>query len=109
VPKALRETETTQAIEAIGKLSKFGWISKRDVAIMLLLYGCGLRISEALSLRWCDLPAACSDDIATLTITGSASRQSCRPSWMPSRTIARPVRSSTIPMAPCFEDSKGGG
>ena len=48
VPKALSESETLQAIDAIGKLAKFDWIGKRDVAIMLLLYGCGLRISEAL-------------------------------------------------------------
>jgi len=79
VPKALSETETTQAIDAIGKLGRFDWIGKRDVAIMLLLYGCGLRISEALSLRWCDLPASQSDDIATLTITGKGNKQRIAP------------------------------
>jgi integrase/recombinase XerC len=79
VPKALSETETAQAIDAIGKLGRFDWIGKRDVAIMLLLYGCGLRISEALSLRWRDLPAARSDDIATLTITGKGNKQRIAP------------------------------
>jgi len=79
VPKALSETETAQAIDAIGKLSKFDWIGKRDMAIMMLLYGCGLRISEALSLRWCDLPATRSDDIATLTITGKGNKQRIAP------------------------------
>jgi len=75
VPKALSESDTAQAIDAIGKLSKFDRIGKRDVAIMLLLYGCGLRISEALSLRGRELPAARADDIATLTITGKGNKQ----------------------------------
>jgi len=79
VPKALSESETLQAIDAIGKLGSFDWIGKRDVAIMLLLYGCGLRISEALSLRWRDLPAAQSDDIATLTIIGKGNKQRIAP------------------------------
>lgn len=56
IPKALSESEAAQAIEAIGKLSKFDWIGKRDTAIVLLMYGCGLRISEVLSFRCRDIP-----------------------------------------------------
>ena len=74
IPKALSEGDTTLAIDAIGKLARFDWIGKRNVAIMLLLYGCGLRISEALSLRRRDIPAAGTDDIATLTITGKGNK-----------------------------------
>lgn len=32
------------------------WIAARDAAVLTLLYGCGLRISEALSLRRADAP-----------------------------------------------------
>lgn len=33
-----------------------GWEARRDAAVLTLLYGCGLRISEALSLRRADAP-----------------------------------------------------
>ena len=32
------------------------WVGARDVAVLTLLWGCGLRISEALSLRFSDAP-----------------------------------------------------
>ncbi|MBH9537675.1 tyrosine recombinase XerC [Novosphingopyxis sp. YJ-S2-01] len=41
------------------------WIAARDWAVLLLLYGCGLRISEALSLTGGDLPLG-----ETLRVTG---------------------------------------
>lgn len=34
------------------------WIAARDAAVVTLLYGCGLRISEALGLRGADFPLA---------------------------------------------------
>ena len=34
------------------------WVGARDVAVLTLLWGCGLRISEALSLKGQDLPLA---------------------------------------------------
>lgn len=34
------------------------WVLARDHAVLMLLYGAGLRISEALSLNHCDLPKA---------------------------------------------------
>ena len=34
------------------------WVLVRDAAVFALLYGCGLRISEALGLKRCDAPAA---------------------------------------------------
>jgi integrase/recombinase XerC len=66
----LSESETTHAVDAIEKLAKFDWIGKRDVAIMLLLYGCGLRISEAPWLRCCDIPEVPSQDVETPRIKG---------------------------------------
>jgi integrase/recombinase XerC len=79
IPKALSEADTTLVIDAIGKLGRFNWIGKRDVAIMLLLYGCGLRISEALSFRVRDIPEASRDDIATLMISGKGNQQRIAP------------------------------
>ena len=45
------------------------WEAARDAAVMTLLYGCGLRISEALSLRRADAPLA-----ETLRITGKGGK-----------------------------------
>ena len=45
------------------------WEAARDEAVLTLLYGCGLRISEALSLRRSDAPLP-----ATLRITGKGGK-----------------------------------
>lgn len=45
------------------------WEAARDQAVLSLLYGCGLRISEALSLKRCDAPLA-----DQLRITGKGSK-----------------------------------
>jgi integrase/recombinase XerC len=45
------------------------WEAARDQAVLTLLYGCGLRISEALSLRRADAPLA-----ETLRITGKGGK-----------------------------------
>ncbi len=57
VPKALSEPEAFDAAERIGTLHKAEWmarlrpwIAKRDEALLLLLYGCGLRLAEALAI-----------------------------------------------------------
>jgi len=46
------------------------WIHARDAAVLALLYGCGLRISEALGLRRADF-----GDRDTLTVTGKGRKQ----------------------------------
>lgn len=49
------------------------WVLARDAALMGLLYGCGLRISEALSLRVRDFPADGSTE--TLRILGKGEKE----------------------------------
>jgi integrase/recombinase XerC len=56
VPKALAAQDAVDATKAIGDIAAEDWISKRDMALLTLIYGCGLRISEALSLTITDLP-----------------------------------------------------
>lgn len=72
VPKALTEAEAFAVIEKIGAARSRTWIGKRDRAVALLLYGCGLRISEALFLSRADAPAA---DDGTLVVTGKGDKQ----------------------------------
>lgn len=52
LPRALSPESTINAITMINTeyISKKKWVQARDLAIILLLYGCGLRISEALSI-----------------------------------------------------------
>ncbi|MHA1543932.1 MAG: tyrosine recombinase XerC [Alphaproteobacteria bacterium] len=60
IPKSLPRPLTTegagQVLENISADQKQEWVRARDVAIVTLLYGCGLRISEALSLNIKDIP-----------------------------------------------------
>lgn len=56
VPKALDEAEALEVMDAIGELTDKPWVGLRDTAVMMLLYGCGLRIGEALGLNRHDVP-----------------------------------------------------
>ncbi len=47
------------------------WVDARDMAVLVLLYGCGLRISEALNLNGKDIHAIKS---GTMTITGKGNK-----------------------------------
>lgn len=51
LPKALQQEEALVTVEQIKDVSQEDWIGKRDTAVLLLLYGCGMRISEALQLK----------------------------------------------------------
>lgn len=55
IPKSIDEVDIDKIIAAIGDLQKNEWENKRDLALVTLIYGCGLRISEALSLTRTDL------------------------------------------------------
>ena len=56
LPRPLHETQALDMINNAGMLEKEDWVSKRNVALFMLLYGCGLRINEALSLNLGDFP-----------------------------------------------------
>jgi integrase/recombinase XerC len=53
LPRPLYEK---QALELLEKSGEGDWTDKRNKALFTLLYGCGLRIDEALSLNIGDLP-----------------------------------------------------
>src|SRR5262249_31674130 len=46
------------------------WILARDAAVLALLYGSGLRVSEALALRGRDIPAPGGENVVTVTGKG---------------------------------------
>jgi len=75
VPKPLTVADAAEMIDApaagaASSPSKSIWQAKRDVAVLTLLYGCGLRISEALGLKRSEAPRG-----EPLMITGKGQKQ----------------------------------
>ncbi len=58
LPKALTINEAKDTINLTGDLESRPWIAARDMAVLSLCYGAGLRISEALSVCGQDLDAS---------------------------------------------------
>ncbi|MEE8371508.1 MAG: tyrosine recombinase XerC [Sphingomonadales bacterium] len=56
VPRPLGEQGAMDVLETISEFEAEPWVRARDVAVATLLYGCGLRISEALGLDRDDTP-----------------------------------------------------
>ncbi|HAX91495.1 MAG TPA: recombinase XerC [Rhodospirillaceae bacterium] len=70
LPRPVSE-EDAQNIVALSKNTlQEGWVGLRDQALFTLLYGAGLRISEALGLSWRDL-----NQQDRLTVTGKGNKQ----------------------------------
>ena len=51
LPRPLDEAAAGDLVDSIGDDAAEVWVGLRDTAVVLLLYGCGLRISEALGLN----------------------------------------------------------
>lgn len=71
VPKALSADEALEAVDAAAEMSPVPWIAARDVAFFTLLYGCGLRIGEAIALDRGQAPVGG----AALVVTGKGDKQ----------------------------------
>ncbi len=56
VPKALSVVDALGVASDIGEVSDLPATQARDTALFTLLYGCGLRIAEALALNVADMP-----------------------------------------------------
>ena len=67
VEKALESLDATDLVRDVPQ-----WINDRDVAVLLLLYGAGLRISEALNLLRAEAPI---EGVEILEITGKGNRE----------------------------------
>ena len=51
LPKPLTTQDALKVVSTIEQLAEEPWIAARNAAVLTLLYGCGLRISEALNLN----------------------------------------------------------
>jgi integrase/recombinase XerC len=56
LPRPVAPDAAKRLIETVELQSTEPWVGARDVAVTTLLYGCGLRISEALGLTWGTAP-----------------------------------------------------
>jgi integrase/recombinase XerC len=72
VPHGIPKPLTVDKAAAVVDGGDADWIAARDKAVLLLLYGCGLRISEALGLARKDAPEPGRD---VLRITGKGGKE----------------------------------
>lgn len=107
LPKPLTVEKAAALVES--EPADDDWIHARDVAVMLLLYGAGLRISEALGLARRDAPVAGRD---VLRITGKGGKERLVPILpVTQRAVERYLALCPYPLdasAPLFVGAKGG-
>jgi integrase/recombinase XerC len=70
LPRALSEDAAKRTIKDVGDFSDDNWVSCRDIAVLTLLYGCGLRVAEALSLNVGDM-----DKKDIMTVKGKRNKE----------------------------------
>lgn len=74
IPKPLTVADADLLLDSVDLLPGEPWETQRDVALFTLLYGCGLRISEALNLGRGEAPTG-----ESLTVTGKGNKQRMLP------------------------------
>ena len=74
VPKPLTIVDAAASLDATAEVASSRWQGKRDTAILALLYGCGLRLSEALGLTRAEAPLG-----EMLAVTGKGGKQRLLP------------------------------
>ena len=79
----------------------------RNRALLRVLYGAGLRVSELVGLRWCDLTER--DDAAQLTVFGKGSKTRHVLLTAGTWDALRGIKENATGDDPVFRSSRGGG
>jgi len=107
LPRPAAPDEAVELAETAAEAATQPWIGARDLAILLLLYGAGLRVAEAMSLTADLLPMG-----ATLRVTGKRSKTRVVPIVPAVReAIDEYVRQCPYPLrgpVPLFVGARGG-
>jgi integrase/recombinase XerC len=109
LPRPLTEGSAREIIAEVDSQAREDWIAARDTAVVTLLYGCGMRISEALSLTGANAPLT---DI--LRIRGKGGKERLVPVIPAARqatdTYVRlcPYALAAEPTAALFRGARGG-
>lgn len=74
LPRAVAVADVRDLVDVVGDAAAVPWVAARDTAVLLLLYGAGLRIGEALSLTGAVLPLG-----ETLVVTGKRNKSRVLP------------------------------
>lgn len=107
VPKALNERDTFDLLADAPGQAREPWIAARDAAVLTLIYGCGLRIAEALGLNREEAPSA-----DTMRVRGKGGKERLVP-VLPAVIQAIDAYLATCPYplapdGPLFVGAKGG-
>lgn len=106
LPKALSVVEAKKTIATTDEIEDRPWVAARDMAVISLCYGAGLRISEALALTTADLEAD------TLRVTGKGGKLRMVPLIAPVRQAIDSYLSlapfKLWPEEPLFRGVRGG-
>lgn len=107
LPRPVTPDEAVNLAEMVADDASVPWIAARDRAVLLLLYGAGMRIAEALALPASALPLG-----ETVVITGKGGRQRVVPLLPIVREgVADYVAQCPWPLSkdePLFRGAKGG-
>ncbi len=106
VPKPLAEDEAIAVIDSAVTGHPTPWIARRDHALLMLLYGCGLRIDEALRLDLADAPKG-----QSLRVHGKGGKERLAPVLpIVAEAIEAYVRACPllVPGGPLFVGARGG-
>lgn len=107
LPRPVTPDEAVNLADMVNGTATEDWIGARDRAVLLLMYGSGLRIAEALSLQGRDVPLS-----ETLMVTGKGGKQRLVPILAVTReAVAEYVRLCAWPLSakePLFRGAKGG-
>lgn len=107
LPRPLSPDQAQDALDMVAVGHPTPWVAARDMAVTTLLWGCGLRISEALALNGRDWPFR-----DALTITGKGGKQRNVPMLPVARdAVADYLRQTPWPLAtdqPLFRGVRGG-
>lgn len=107
LPRPLSVDGARAVLDSVGDFAAEPWIAARDSAVVTLLYGSGLRISEALSLSGADHPLP-----ETLRILGKGGKLRLVPTLPATRAaVADYVRLCPFDLsagAPLFRGARGG-
>ena len=107
VPRPISPDEVVALAEEVEEDATAEWIAARDHAVLMLLYGSGLRVAEALGLTGAALPLG-----DTVTVNGKRNKARVVPMLEPVRdAIGRYLSLSPYPVsrdAPLFRGARGG-
>ncbi len=108
VPKPLT-VDRAKAVMDLGMAAELDWVAARDTAVLLLLYGSGLRISEALGIKVKDAPVPGRD---VLRIVGKGGKERLVPVLpVNQQAVASYLKLCPYPLDrddPMFLGAKGG-